>query len=209
MKLWAFLGAATMLLVACSSTSTHQLKHTAKDPEWAGEPFQRILVVGLQERKYRIPFEDTFSAELRARGFDAIASYRSVPDPTDLDSPEEVEKILASTGVDAVLTVSAEGLRQANDQAWDVAYAVTWHLIDDPFLRRDVRRVIGAGAAVDNLNAAHYGVEAELWSAANHRSIWVGKTDTYDAGELQELVSSYADVVIEELSNNKLIKSSL
>ena len=206
---WSLVCAATLLLMACTATSTHQLKHTAKDPEWTGEPFERILVVGLHEPKYRIPFEDSFSAELRSRGFDAIASYRSVPDPTALDSPEEVENILASTGVDAVLTVSAEGLRQANDQAWDTAYAVAWHLIDDPFLRRDVRRVIGAGAAVDNLNAAHYGVEAELWSAANHRSIWVGKTDTYDAGELQEVVSTYADLVVEELSKNKLIRPSL
>jgi hypothetical protein len=107
---WWLFYAATLLLVACTPTSTHQLKHTAKDPEWAGEPFQRILVVGLQERKYRISFEDTFSAELRGRGLDAVASYRSVPDPTDLDSREEVERVLASTGVDAVLTVSAEGL---------------------------------------------------------------------------------------------------
>jgi hypothetical protein len=98
-KPWWLIYAASLLLVACTSTSTHQLKHTAKDPEWTGEPFQRILVVGLQERKYRIPFEDTFSAELRGRGFDAVASYRSVPDPTDLDSPEEV----ASSYADVVI----------------------------------------------------------------------------------------------------------
>jgi hypothetical protein len=64
-----------------------------------------------------------------------------------------------------------------------------------------VHRVIGAGAAVDNLNASHYGVEAELWSAANHRSIWVGKTDTYDPGDLQEVVSTYVDVGIDEPTN--------
>ncbi|MEP4149279.1 MAG: hypothetical protein ABJL54_18815 [Halioglobus sp.] len=206
---WLLTCAVALLLAACASTSTHKLIHTAKDPEWAGEPFARILVVGLSELKYRIPFEDTFSAELRRRGFDVIASYRSMPDAAALDSPEEVEDILTTTGADAVLTVSAKGFREANDEAWGTASSIAWYLIDDPFLRRDVRRVIGAGAAVDNLNAAHYGVEAELWNAANHWSVWVGRTDTYDAGELQEVLSTYADLVVDELSKNKLIKSSL
>lgn len=194
-------------LVACGST--HQLKHSAKDPEWLGEPFERILVVGLAERKYRIPFEDTFAAELRSMGIDAVASYRSVPDPTSLDNPAEVEKILASTGVDSVLTVRAEGFREAHNEAWGIAYAATWFLIDDYQTRRDVRRVVAAGAAIDNMDAARYGVETELWNAANYRSVWVGKTDTYDAGDLREVVSSYADVVVSELRAKALIRSNL
>ena len=68
---------------------------------------------------------------------------------------------------------------------------------------------LSASGAGDNLDASNYGVEAELWSAASHNSVWVGKTDTYDAGELHEVVSTYADVVVGELITNKLIKSSL
>jgi hypothetical protein len=117
--------------------------------------------------------------------------------------------MLASTGVDGVLTVRAEGFREANNQAWGAAYAVTWFLVDDPFDRRALNRVIGAGAAVDNLDAAHYGVETELWNAATQRSVWVGKTDTYDAGDLKEVVATYADVVVDELSAKSLTQPSL
>ena len=66
-----------------------------------------------------------------------------------------------------------------------------------------------SGAVIDNMNAAQYGVETELWSAASHRSVWVGKTDTYDAGELKAVVFTYADVVVEELSTEGLIQRSL
>ena len=76
MKFLLFFGAVVVALTACATSSTHQLIHSAKDPEWSGEPFQRILIVGLQERQYRIPFEDTFAAELRSRGASRTSNSR-------------------------------------------------------------------------------------------------------------------------------------
>jgi hypothetical protein len=40
-------------------------------------------------------------------------------------------------------------------------------------------------------------------------SVWVGKTDTYDAGDLKQLVASYADAVVDGLKDKGLIISSL
>ena len=195
----------SILLTVAACTSTHQLSHSAVDPEWRGDPHQRILIVGLEVRKYRLPFEDTMAAELRGLGIAAIASYRDAPDPRQFDDVDEVERILKSSGADAVLTVRAEGFREANNDAWGAAYAATWFLVDDFQTRRDLRRAIAGGAAIDNMDAAHYGVEAEFWDAATYRSLWVGKTDTYDAGDLDEVVSVYADVVVAELQANGLI----
>lgn len=195
----------SILLMAAACTSTHQLSHSALDPEWSGDPHQRILIIGLEERKYRIPFEDAMAAELRIRGIDAVASYRDFPDPRKFDDINEVERLLSATEADAVLTVRAEGFREANNDAWAAAYAVTWFLVDDYQTRRDLRRVVATGAAIDNVDAAHYGVEAEFWDAATYRSIWVGKTDTYDAGDLDEVVTAYANIIVEELRTNRLI----
>ena len=193
--------AIALLIFVAGCTSSHKLIHSGADPEWVGAPKQRVLVVGLHERKYRIPFEDNFTAELMSRGIDAVASYRYAPDAEFFDSMEEVEVVLNETAVDSVISVRAEGLREANNDFWGAAYAASWFLIDDYQTRRDVRRVVAGGAAVDNMDADSFGIEIEFWDASTYRSMWVGKTDTYDAGSIQQSVSALADVVVAELQS--------
>ena len=118
-------------VLASGCSSSHKLIHSGADPEWAGTAKTRVLIVGQEHRKYRIPFEDEFAAELRSRGIDAVASYRHAPDTTFFDSAEEVDQVLVETGVDSVLTVRTTGLREANNEAWGAAYTAAWFLIDD------------------------------------------------------------------------------
>lgn len=193
------------LAVTAGCSSTHKLVHSGADPQWAGEPKVRVLVVGLQERNYRIPFEDNFTAELMSRGIDAIASYRYAPNATFFDSEAEVERVLRETGVDSVLTVHAEGIREANNATWDAAYSAAWFLVDDYQTSRDLRRVVAGGAAIDNIDADTFGIEIEFWDASTYRSIWVGKTDTYDAGSVQQSVSALADLVVNELQGKGML----
>jgi len=191
----------SLLFLFTGCTSSHKLVHSSADPEWTGTPKQRVLVLALVEREYRIPFEDEFSAELRSRGIDAVASYRSAPDKSFFDSESEVQRILSETNVDSVLTVRAEGLREANNEAWGVAYTAAWFLIDDYQTSRDVRRVVAGASAIDNIDADSFGIEVEFWDASTYRSAWVGKTNTYDAGSMQQSVSALADVVVGELQS--------
>ena len=64
---------------------------------------------------------------------------------------------------------------------------------------------MAGGAAIDNIDADSFGIEIEFWDAATSRSMWVGKTDTYDPGSLQQSVSALADVVIAELRENGML----
>lgn len=195
----------TLLAAATGCTSSHKLIHSSADPQWAGGPKQRVLVVGLEERKYRIPFEDYFTVELQSRGIDAVASYRFASDATFFDSVEEVESVLQETNVDSVLTVRAEGMREANNELWTAAYSAAWFFIDDPEVRRDVRRAVAGAAAIDNADADSFGIEIEFWDATTYRSMWVGKTDTYDAGSVQQSVAALADVVVGELRSRGML----
>lgn len=193
------------LILSMGCVSTHKLIHSGADPEWSGEPKQRVLVVGLEQRKYRVPFEDTFVEELRSRGIDAVGSYRYAPEVTFFDEVSEVDRVLEEAGVDSVLTVRAEGLREANNDVWAAAYTASWFLVDDFQDRRDVRRVVAGAAAVDNIDADTFGIEIEFWDAESYRSIWVGKTDTYDAGRIEQSVAALADVVLGELRSKGML----
>ena len=195
----------TALVAAGGCTSSHKLIHSGADPQWVGEPKQRVLVVGLEQRKYRVPFEDNFVDELKGRGIDAVASYRYAPDAKFFDSVDEVESVLKETGVDSVITVRAEGLREANNDLWAAAYAASWFFIDDSSVRRDVRRTVAGAAAIDNADADSFGIEIEFWDASTFRSMWVGKTDTYDAGSVQQSVNALADVVVAELQSKGML----
>ena len=60
----------------------------------------------------------------------------------------------------------------------------------------------GVGATAD---ADSFGIEIEFWDASTFRSMWVGKTDTYDAGSVQQSVNALADVVVAELQSKGML----
>lgn len=203
LKSMLFIG--VLSLIACSST--YKLSHSASDPNWQGKSKKRIMVVGLAEWQYRIPFENTFVMELKSRGIDAVASHKRAPDTSSFDSEKEVEQIVRAEKVDGILTVQRKEFRQANNAAWGAAYLATWFLTDNYQTRRDARRVIAAGQIIDNLDAANYAVEIEFWDAETFRSLWVGKTEIFDAGESNaEFIKPFADIVIGELKTRGMMQ---
>lgn len=202
-------GSAVMLvmgslLTGCASSSV-EVKHSSTSPDYNGERFQSLLVIGLAESRYRVPFEDAFVRELEARGVKAVASHWSISSVSTLEDEQSLRGAIGRTDTDAAITVRAEGFRESNASAWDAAYSAAFWLLDDWDDRRAARRAIAVGSAIDEEDAASYGVEVELWETAGLRAVWVARTDTYDTGDLNELVSRFADAVVGELRAAGLI----
>ena len=107
-----------MLLAAigCSTTAAHRIKTEQSNPEWSARPIEKILVIGVYERTYRISAESVFVAELKERGLNAVASYEVFADLENMDEAEEIERKLAELNVDAVLSIATLEAREEYDR---------------------------------------------------------------------------------------------
>ncbi len=206
MQKTAFLSLAVAALITLSGCATSvSIQDSAVDPEWQGETPKRVMIIGLDERRYRGPFESTFVAELQSRGFDAVTSGAYVPVLDDFEKPETFDRAMAESGADSVITVQAFGFREANNDAWAAVYLASVLLSDSYETSRGARALVAAGALADNADAANYGLEVQFFDAPSDRMIWTAKTKIFDSGDLDDLVIKFADVMIADLIEKGVI----
>lgn len=196
----------TVLMQLAGCATEVAIRDSAVDPAWQGDEPERVMVIGLAERRYRVPFESTFVAELRSRGFNAVSSAEYAPVLSDLDDPAAFDEIIARSEVDSLLTVKAVGVREANNDAWAVAYVAAALFADNYRDYRSMRGLVTAGAAADNVSAANYGIEVQFFDVPTDQMIWTAKTKAFDAGDLDDLVVKLADVMIEDLTRKGVIR---
>ena len=60
------------------------------------------------------------------------------------------------------------------------------------------RALVAADALADNTAAAHYGLEVQFFDVKSDHMIWTAKTKTFDAGDLDDLVIKFADIMIDD-----------
>lgn len=189
---------ATLSLFGCATKMS--MTDSAVDSNWEGDSPQKVMIVGLAERRYRTPFESAFVDELRSRGFEAVTSAAYAPVLSDLEDESKINDILAQSGADSLMTVQAVDVREANNDAWAVAYIAGALFADNYQESRGMRALVAAGALADNASAANYGIEIQFFDTKTDRMIWTGKTKTFDAGDLDDLVILLADVIVDDLS---------
>jgi len=192
-----------LLMAGCATELS--IRDSAVDPAWQGDTPEKVMVIGLAERRYRTPFESTFVDELRSRGFNAVTSTAYAPALQDFDDAGKFEAIIAQSGVDSLLTVKAVGVRKANNDAWAAAYVAAALFADNYRDYRRMRGLVTVGAAADNVAAAHYGLEVQFFDVPTDQMIWTAKTKTFDAGDLDDLVIKLADVMIDDLTQKGVI----
>lgn len=187
----------TLLIGGCATEVA--IQDSAKNPQWQGDNPQKVMIVGIDERRYRTPFESTFVAELRSRGYNAVTSTAYAPVLSDLEDDATFKQVIEQSGADSIMTVKAVGFRQPNNDAWAAAYIVAALFAEDYSDYRRMRGAVSAGALADNVAAAHYGLEVQFFDVATDKMIWSAKTRTFDAEHLDDLVIKLADVLIDEL----------
>lgn len=195
------------LLVALGGCATSlELQDSAVDPAWQGREPERVMVIGLDERRYRSPFERTFVDELRSRGFDAVVSTTFAPALKDFDDEARFDEIIEASRADSLLTVKAVGFRQPNNDAWAAGYVLSALFADNYRDYRQMRGLVTLGAAADNVAAAHYGLEVQFFDVEQDHMIWTAKTRIFDGGDLDDLVVQLADLMIDDLIAKGVIR---
>ncbi len=104
-------AAAAGALPACVST---KLVREWSDPAFRGPTYRKLLVMGVwEDGGWRRTFEDHFVKKLRARGIEAVPSYRLIPEDGQVPR-ERVVAAVERSRADAVLLTRLKGTQESS-----------------------------------------------------------------------------------------------
>jgi len=187
------------LATACSTTNSNQIKTEERNPNWQARELDKVLVIGVYDRTYRISAESVFAAELQEQGINAMTSYEVFPDLQQMGEASEVKPKLDQLDVDAVLTIATVESRQQYDRGdWWATYGLLTVLGADSDRAGDWADVQDAS---DYYSQGELELDVSLFDAKSLQPIWNATTDSYmfNQGDADE-VTQLADFMVAELA---------
>jgi hypothetical protein len=191
------LGAlAALLLTACAST---QKTAEWRDPSYAGQKFDDILVIGVSEKAtVRRMFESNLVDELTKKQLTAIPSF-SIMAADEKISKEAIKAAIAGKNIDAVLVTLLVGVEQKEAYqppmyspgfGYYGHYSAAYTRVYQPgyYQRYDVVKL-----------------ETTLYDVKTEKPVWSMQSDTIDPEVDEKLIKSAINAVIKALSEQALI----
>jgi hypothetical protein len=191
----------SVLLGGCATT---EVMNTWKDPQHAGTPLRKVLVVGISNQaSVRRAFEDTFAKSLADAGVTAVASHTLVA--KDGQIPEDVlQKAVADAGADGVLITRMVG-RQTDLQVMPSPmpppiygarryyygyYTGAWAGYYEPATVQTYRYIVA---------------ETTVFRADNAEPAWSATTRTQEPKDVAKATEGFAKVMIPALRKDGVI----
>ena len=185
------------LFASCATTAT-TITDVWKDKAYQGKAQNIVVIMLAKSQHLRDMFEGRFVAELKARGKNAIQSYKIVT-LEQLPDKELVKSKIKGTGADTVLisrlvdskTIEAyvTGGIHAVPSAyygWGTYYDIT----------------LDYGYA-DNLQVSY--IETNLYDIKTEKLIWSAHSKTERNEGEQQLINTFIDKILKKLSSDKII----
>jgi len=194
--------ALASMLVATGCTST-RIVNQWSSPEYAAPRFQKIMVIGVSKQPgIRRTFEDEFVAKLRARGVDAVPSYRFIPEDGPVDEAR-LQKAVKQANADATIVtrlVQVEKKTSVSPGVYQPAPAATFGFY---------RGYAGAWAGHYEPPTVYqydvYTSETTLYDVKRNQLVWSGTVETEAPGDIRKEIARYVDAVIEALKSKNLL----
>jgi hypothetical protein len=189
--------AAACIVAACSTTT---LKDQWRDADYKATSTPRVLVIAvMSHQEQRRIFEDELVTRLVQAGAVATASYPSlsIKGPEDLDA---VRRIVAQSGATLVLsvrlvsveheTVVTGGYYGSTGFYGYHAYAQSNMSYYEPPELHDYRI---------------YFTETRVFDMKSNKMIWAATMKTEQPDDFRKATARYADIVVEQLQDNKIV----
>ena len=188
-----YLAAIAVLLAACATT---QINSVWKDPAYQTRP-ARIMVIGVARNPLnRRIFEDEFVSQLKARGTEAIASYKVLPDSQQDDQAAIAAKV-KEMGADTILITRLVSRRVVQTYvpgttyfpppyygSWPDYYGYGYHYMYTPgYIAEDEYAVI----------------ETNLYEAQSDKLVWAASSETGISGPNQGIIQGYIEVMVKNM----------
>lgn len=210
-----------MLLLIVTDCATTQLTGSWLNPEYQGNGFNKILVLGVSENEtYLRIFEDTLSMKLENRGIMAEPGY-ILFDTEKRPVREAISKEISRIGFDALIVSKVTGRRTE-----EVVHPGEFYYVRDPSF---VSHFYGwrhpyPPRFYDNHWFDYYSwsytivhepgyvteyevmtVESNIYDAGTDELIWSGVTDTIVQAMIEDTINSLVNTLIQELAKKQLI----
>ena len=187
---------AWLLVAGCATT---ELKDSWRNPEVATIQFRKVVVLAITGgAALRQSAEDELVRQA-PRG-NMVAAYTFISDQ-DLGNTEKLKQLVKEAGFDGAVVFRILGTEKqqtyvpghytgAGTGLWGY-YGNAWPLAMDP------------GYVVTNTFVE---VETRVYSVADEKLVWAGRSETMDPQSVRELVDSVAKAVAKELRAQGLIQ---
>lgn len=190
--------------LAAGCAPSTKLTNAWVDPDHAGAPFRKVLVLAIsKESGERRTFEDEFAAKLRSAGVDAVPGYKLLPEDGRVGKDKLADTVHRAGADGAIVTRVVDVDRRT---AYSPGYVT---VVPSIGYRRDFYGYYGSAWAVTVPPQAYQYevvvVETNLWRTADGTLVWSGTTRTTDPGELRKEIAGYAEVIIGALRERGLI----
>ena len=187
---------------ACSkSHAKTTIPATWQNPEFTGEPFDKLFVVGVgRNGAYRRLYEDNMVRSLEGQGAMAEASWVQFPENDKLDSTE-VFRAVRVGNFDAIvmtrlLSVDEEeeyvpGKPPTSSDLYMAGYDQAYAVNRDP------------GYYTTN---TRYRLETALYSARDSIVVWLAHSETVNPHSVEEVIQSVSSSVAKKMKADGLIQ---
>lgn len=189
--------AAMVLIAGCTAVPSPQDVTTWRDPEFKGQPFRKIFVVGLSSQSLtdQRGFEDLMVATLRRAGVAAVPGWQFVPTDRTPDQAT-MRAAVAQSGADAALLVRLSGFTSQTEVG--LASGVVVPAGPDMYAGW-----YEPGLVTSSYQAAT--IYTTLFDVKTTRPVWTFNPPTYNPATLQQDAPRYANEVATLLRSNGFI----
>jgi hypothetical protein len=185
-------------LAACSTTYVSSLW---KDPTYQVKP-HKIMIIGIAKNPAnKRTLEDDFAKRLKLQGTDAVSSYAILPDDKDGNKDAIVAK-MKEQGADAVLITRIADRKTVyrnllevyappqSYSTWQNYYEYGYGNITSPNYVEETKYAV---------------METNMYDAGNDKLIWSASSETQITGTDQKFIKSYVDVMVKNMTKQKLL----
>jgi len=191
-----FLLACVCLFASCATT---KVTEAWKDDQFRGT-IRKVAVLGVfKEPDTRKIFEDEFADRLRARGVEAVASHKIIPDAEMPDKDVVIGKI-RNFGADTVIVTRLVDMETVQTTVPGRSYIVPNYY---GYYGMYYTHIYKAGEIVEEGFAY---AETNLYSVSDEKLIWSGRSKTELSATRYELIQAFVKTMLDRLSDDKLIR---
>ena len=182
-----------------ASCATTKMTDAWRDDNFRGT-IRKVVVIGIfKEPDTRKIFEDEFADRLRARGVDATASHKIIPD-AELPDKDVVLGKVRKLGADAVLVTRVVDMETEKNYVPGQAYAVpTYYGYYGAYYSYSYRP-----GYTETKGSAY--LETNLYNVGDEKLIWSGRSKTKLSATRYELIQAFVKTMLDGLSEAKLIR---
>jgi hypothetical protein len=191
-------------LAGCVSST--KLVTSWSEPDYTGEPFQRVLVVAhISDELQRRSYEQHFVQQISNERITGIAGHSLMPNTGDFDEESELRAAVRESGADAVLLAKLVGVEQKERYVpprmdYVPSYGYGYGFYD--YYGMSYRSVYRPGyTTVDTVVR----LETTVFATDTEKMVWAGATESFNPSSAQKVITENADLIIASMKKARLL----